>query len=340
MARDGFTRRELLRLRTRGKPASPQPATPKTITPTDLVKPGQRLPDVISWLDPEMRATPRRAGADATFPLLRPPGAIAEADFLVACTRCGDCASACPHDAIRNAPARLREASGTPIVDPHVSPCLMCEDLPCITACETGALRSEAPAALGTAHVQPLDCLNRLSSSCSVCVERCPVPGVMAFLGDLPSVDGAMCTGCGICQHVCPAPTNAIVLLPNADRPTPAQLASTLTSEPTEPPEPEIVLPDLHEAELDEQGLRALFHDLSSAAEIEGVRVKQAAAERASTGQVTASDALELLLARRVRGVQIRYRYQGESWCDTIMASPHGHRVVRLADPVRPAGLD
>jgi ferredoxin-type protein NapG len=325
VSRERVTRRELLRGRIR-----PEPPAPKV---GPLVKPGQRLPEVISWLDPEMRATPRRSQAGAAFPLLRPPGAIAEPDFLEACTRCDDCASACPHDVIRKAPERLRDARNTPIIDPIAEPCRMCEDLPCIAACETGALRPEAPAALGTARIQALDCLNRLSSTCSVCVERCPVPGAIGFVGDVPEVEKRLCTGCGICQHVCPAPTNAIAMLPNLERPTPVQLQLAA------PGDEGLELPELREAELDEDGLRALFRDLETLTRIEEVRLKQAAGHRAGDAGTAPSDALALLLAARVRGVQIRYRYQGESWCDTILRSPRGHRVVRLAEPARPTGL-
>jgi Pyruvate/2-oxoacid:ferredoxin oxidoreductase delta subunit len=244
-------------------------------------------------------------------------------------------ASACPHDAIRKAPERLREARDTPVIDPISEPCQMCEDLPCIAACETGALRPEAPAALGTARVQALDCLNRLSSTCSVCVERCPVPAAIGFVGDVPEVEERLCTGCGICQHVCPAPTNAVAMLPNLERPTPAQLQIAAPDDDA-PTLPE--LPELHEAELDEDGLRSLFRDLEALTEIDEVRLKQTAGQSAGTSGAAPADVLELLLAGRVRGVQIRYRYQHESWCDTILRSPGGHRVVRLADPGRPTG--
>jgi Fe-S-cluster-containing hydrogenase component 2 len=234
---------------------------------------------------------------------------------------------------IREAPARQREAAGTPMIDPFRSPCRMCEDLPCIAACETGALRGEAPAVLGTARVSPLDCLNRLSSTCSVCIERCPVPGAIGFVGDLPEVNDRLCTGCGFCQHVCPAPQNAILLLPNADRPTTRALDLSADG-PTQ-----IELPVLREAELDANGLRALFRDLETAAEIEEVRCKGARGRRADARTMSAAEALTGLLAGRVRGVQIRYRYQDELWCDTILASETGHRVVRVAAPVQPTGL-
>ena len=325
MSREGITRRDLLRGRARG--SQPQGHT------GPIVKPGQQLPGVISWLDPEMRATPRRGSEPAALAVLRPPGAVAEGDFLKACTRCGDCASACPHDAIRKAPARLREAEGTPIVDPLASPCLMCEDLPCIAACETGALRSEAPAALGSARVAPLDCLNRLATPCSVCVERCPVPGAIDFVGDVPQVNERLCTGCGICQHVCPAPQNAILMLPNTDRPTSRALDLS------QPELAEIELPELREGELDEAGLCALFRDLAEATQIEDIRCKQRSERHADASPVSVQEALEGLLEGRVRGVQVRYRYEGQRWCDTILATTRGHRVVRLASPEMPSGL-
>lgn len=325
MSRDGISRRDLLR----GRTAKPQPEGHAG----SIVKPGERLPDVIAWLDPDMKPTPRRDGGSDPIALLRPPGAVAEHDFLEACTRCGDCHSACPHDAIRHAPDRMREAQGTPIIDPLSAPCLMCEDLPCITACETGALRPEAPSALGAARIAPLDCLNRHSTPCSVCIERCPVPGAIDFVGDVPDVNERLCTGCGICQHVCPAPQNAILMLPNVDRPTSRALdLSQLGSS-------EIELPELTEAELDEAGLRALFRDLSAATTIEEIRCKQAPDRRADAAGTSADEALDGLLAGNVRGVQIRYRYDGQTWCDTVLATPRGHRVVRVAAPVTPTGL-
>lgn len=325
VSRDGVTRRDLLR----GRVVDTKPEA--RVGP--IVKPGERLPEVISWLDPEMKPTPRRGSGASALALLRPPGAVAESDFLELCTRCGDCATRCPHDAIREAPARLREAQGTPLIDPLVSPCLMCEDLPCISACETGALREEAPAALGAARVAPLDCLNRLSNTCSVCLERCPVPGAIDFIADVPEVNERMCTGCGICQHVCPAPQNAILMLPNMDRPTSRGLDLSRMEQ------AEIELPELRETELDADGLRALFRDLVAATEIEGIRCKQAPDQRADAAGISPEEALAWLLEGRVRGVQVRYRYEGESWCDTILATPGGHRVVRVAALATPTGL-
>ena len=66
---------------------------------------------------------------------LRPPGAASESIFLDRCTRCGDCIKACPYQAIA-----VHPANGSPILFPNQTPCYLCEDFPCITACGTDAL--------------------------------------------------------------------------------------------------------------------------------------------------------------------------------------------------------
>lgn len=52
------------------------------------------------------------------------------------------------------------------------------------------------------------------TSFCTVCSERCPVSGAMKVENGLPMVVADTCTGCGICHEVCPAPTNAVLVLP------------------------------------------------------------------------------------------------------------------------------
>ena len=154
-----------------------------------------------------------------TFPVLRPPGAVAEGAFLAGCTRCGDCIRACPHQAIRLAPERLRSAAGTPIIDPAEQPCLMCVDTPCITACAPAVLRRapEAPVpTIGVARIATVDCLAHQGTTCTTCSERCPVEGAIRLTGNRPQVVPDACTGCGICHYVCPAPRNAVLIMPKA----------------------------------------------------------------------------------------------------------------------------
>ena len=163
-------------------------------------------------------AQPVRA---AIIPVLRPPGAVAETAFLAGCTRCGDCIRACPHQAIRLAPERLRAAAGTPIIDPAEQPCLMCADTPCITACTPGVLRRQTEAsvpAIGVARIATVDCLAHQGTTCSSCSERCPVEGAITLTNGRPQVAADACTGCGICHHVCPAPRNAVLVMPRMRR--------------------------------------------------------------------------------------------------------------------------
>lgn len=152
-------------------------------------------------------------------PFVRPPGAVAEADFLAGCTRCGECAAACPYDAIREAPPGFREAAGTPIIIAIQNPCQMCPDTPCIPVCEPGVLRLEPPYHIATAKIRGIACISSVEEPCTVCSEACPIEGVIVLVEGRPQVDVDGCTGCGICQSVCPAPRNAIIIEPRADRP-------------------------------------------------------------------------------------------------------------------------
>jgi ferredoxin-type protein NapG len=158
-----------------------------------------------------------------TIPVLRPPGAIDEPSFLAGCTRCELCIEACPHDAIVHAPARFREAAGTPMIDADHQPCVMCADYPCISACEPGVLSPLIPAMMGTARITEHLCLPHHGTSCTVCSENCPVENAIVISDEKPTVNEATCSGCGVCRSVCPAPENAILLMPMFLRPGPAE---------------------------------------------------------------------------------------------------------------------
>ncbi|MCM2372192.1 4Fe-4S dicluster domain-containing protein [Aporhodopirellula aestuarii] len=152
-------------------------------------------------------------------PVFRPPGAIDEAQFLVGCTRCGDCITVCPYDAIRTATERYGSVAGTPVIEADTQACMMCEDFPCITACKPGVLVDSIPKVMGTARVTEHLCLAHHHTTCTVCSERCPVEGAITVRDGKPTVIEDICTGCGVCRYVCPAPENAILLMPAFSRP-------------------------------------------------------------------------------------------------------------------------
>jgi ferredoxin-type protein NapG len=90
----------------------------------------------------------------------------------------------------------------------------MCEDMPCVPACEVGVLRLDAPVAMGLAKIDSIACLAFRGTVCTVCVEQCPVDHCMTMEAGRPKIDDELCTGCGVCLYVCPAPGPAIHLLP------------------------------------------------------------------------------------------------------------------------------
>ncbi len=131
---------------------------------------------------------------------LRPPGAVQEDLFLERCTRCGDCIDACPHDAIEQ--LLIQE---TPGIFPSETPCQLCEDFPCIHACETEALvpiKNLYEVRMGIAKVSRNVCT--AGNGCNACVPKCPTGAIsMDFGAFLVAVDENLCVGCGFCQYIC-----------------------------------------------------------------------------------------------------------------------------------------
>ena len=133
----------------------------------------------------------------------RPPGSLAtEKDFDEACTRCGDCRTACPYGAIQG------DKDSGPFLDPNVIACHLCLDYPCIEACQEGALQPLSPnslPSLGRAQLYPELCLNHKDpKSCELCQKNCPVPSAIKYdRKGLPEFTD-YCTGCGLCRATCP----------------------------------------------------------------------------------------------------------------------------------------
>lgn len=163
---------------------------------------------------------------------LRPPGALAEGDFLAACVRCGLCVRDCPYDTLKLAELGDGVASGTPYFEARKIPCEMCEDIPCVVACPTGAL-DRALTDIGDARmglavlIDQENCLNFLGLRCDVCYRVCPVIDKAITLERihnprsdrhamlLPTVHSDYCTGCGKCEKSCVLPgESAIKVLP------------------------------------------------------------------------------------------------------------------------------
>ena len=134
----------------------------------------------------------KRIGSNWYHKIIRPPGSLAEAEFLKRCIKCGQCIRVCPTNVIQ--PAGIEggvENLWTPVLNNRIgsSGCqLNC--VACGEVCPTSAIRpitlseklgegefAEAgPIKLGTAFIDRSRCLPwAMGKPCIVCEENCPV---------------------------------------------------------------------------------------------------------------------------------------------------------------------
>lgn len=163
---------------------------------------------------------------------LRPPGVGDEESFLGACVRCGLCVRDCPYDTLVLAEPGSNVALGSPYFIARDIPCEMCEDIPCVKACPTGALDPGLTdiddARMGLAVVVDQEtCIAFRGLRCEVCYNVCPVRGKAITLEMehnirsgkharfIPVVHSDSCTGCGKCEAACILEEAAIKVLPN-----------------------------------------------------------------------------------------------------------------------------
>lgn len=163
---------------------------------------------------------------------LRPPGALAERDFLGACIRCGLCVRDCPFDTLKLARLGEQVVTGTPYFEARKIPCEMCDDIPCVKACPTGALEHSLTdindARMGLAVIVDQEsCIAFRGLRCEVCFNVCPVRGKAITLElrhnvrsgkhamFIPVVHSEHCTGCGKCEKACILEEAAVKVLPD-----------------------------------------------------------------------------------------------------------------------------
>ena len=166
--------------------------------------------------------------------MIRPPGSVAEPEFLEKCIKCDQCINACPTNVLQ--PATLKEggfeALWTPVMNFNIKHCQLKCNL-CSEVCPTGAIRKisvaeklgigefadEGPIVLGTAFINTSRCLPWANQiPCVVCEEVCPVsPKAIQTIDEevkdvygnkvvlnKPFIVPDLCIGCGICHSECP----------------------------------------------------------------------------------------------------------------------------------------
>ncbi len=163
--------------------------------------------------------------------VIRPPGSLAEPDFLARCIKCAACMRVCPTNVLQ--PALLEggfEALWTPVLKNAIGYCEQ-NCVLCGRVCPTGAIRRiplaekvgappyPGPIKLGTAFYDQGRCLPwAMHTECIVCEEMCPTsPKAIWFKTaevagrggrpirlKQPYVDPRLCIGCGICENKCP----------------------------------------------------------------------------------------------------------------------------------------
>lgn len=172
-----------------------------------------------------------RQAASLPSQAIRPPGALPEDRFSGACIRCGLCVRDCPYDTLSLATLGDGVATGTPYFVARDVPCEMCEDIPCVKACPTGALDHALTdiddARMGLAVlIDEENCLNFQGLRCDVCYRICPSINKAITLERqhnersgkhavfIPTVHSSDCTGCGKCEKACVLEEAAIKVLP------------------------------------------------------------------------------------------------------------------------------
>lgn len=183
------------------------------------------------------RATPQSRGSTFNPLLLRPPGARSELEFLARCTGCGMCIKVCPTGGLQ--PALFEaglEGIWTPRLVPQIGYCdHMCNR--CGQVCPTQAIEplpidEKQSRRIGLAAFDTSRCLPyAYGINCIVCEEHCPVPEKAIYTVEVeilgrdgqkktvlqPRVDPQKCTGCGVCEHVCPYQDRAAVRVTSAN---------------------------------------------------------------------------------------------------------------------------
>ena len=114
----------------------------------------------------------------------------------------------------------MRQVVGTPAMDLLNKACHLCDDWPCVEACEPKALifpeqeddEIRALPFIAHAEIDKQTCLPYKGPECGACESACPVPGALKWDMTKPSIDQELCTGCGMCREACIVEPKAVII--------------------------------------------------------------------------------------------------------------------------------
>ena len=178
----------------------------------------QIMQPVAELLDDQMPEFLSAEKPDRAY-ILRPPGALPEAEFLETCHRCGNCIKNCPANAILPLQNVQSAIANTPYIDPDEQPCVICDSLACMHVCPSGALKPvyAEDIRIGLAVFNVETCLRTKAVACTYCIDTCPIgeDAIHLTTEGVVEVLESGCTGCGVCQYACPTSPKSIIVEPH-----------------------------------------------------------------------------------------------------------------------------
>ena len=140
-------------------------------------------------------------GRNSDWVPMRPPWSCEEQTFIELCTRCNDCARACPQKII------IKGGGGFPEVNFSTQGCDFCGL--CLKSCNSGALHRHQAHPFRFTAVITDQCFSMRGIVCRSCGEICEFRAISfkAIVGGKTKVQLSRdnCTGCGECISICPA---------------------------------------------------------------------------------------------------------------------------------------
>ena len=93
--------------------------------------------------------------------------------------------------------------------------------------------------------------------------------------------------------------------------------------------EPE--LPQLQDTLLGREELEALVRDVGACTELLAIQAQGQGGRRGPALSLSLAEIPLALNEGEARRVQLRYRHEGQEWWDTLLRTPEGVRLVRIA---------